>query len=155
MRFLGNIDAHIDSKGRVFLPAAFRKELQQGGDERMVMRKDIHQTCLMLYPESVWNSQMDAMFANADEWDEVERQVLRQYMSDVEILALDATGRLLVPRRYIELAQIGNEVRFLGMSQTIEIWNPDLLDKPRLDQPTYASHLKQIMNRKKAPSNDQ
>ena len=55
MRFLGNIEAKIDVKGRAFLPATFRKVLQAGGEERLVLRKDVFQACLVLYPESVWN----------------------------------------------------------------------------------------------------
>ena len=67
MRFLGNIEAKIDAQGRAFLPAVFRKMLQtagSGSDDadgslRLVMRKDVFQPCLVLYPESVWNEQMD------------------------------------------------------------------------------------------------
>ena len=55
MRFLGSIDAKLDAKGRAFLPAVFRKVLQGAGCESMVMRKDVFQPCLVLYPESVWN----------------------------------------------------------------------------------------------------
>ena len=54
MRFLGNIEAKLDAKGRVFLPAAFRKVLQGAGEQGLVMRKDVFQPCLVLYPESVW-----------------------------------------------------------------------------------------------------
>ena len=53
MRFLGNIEARTDSKGRVFLPATFRKVLQQEGVEHLVLRKDVHEKCLILYPDSV------------------------------------------------------------------------------------------------------
>lgn len=55
MRFLGTIEAKTDAKGRAFLPAAFRKMLQSAGEERMMLRKDVFQPCLVLYPESVWN----------------------------------------------------------------------------------------------------
>ena len=61
MRFLGNIEAKTDAKGRVFLPAVFRKVLQASGGENLVMRKDVFQNCLVLYPESVWNEQMDTL----------------------------------------------------------------------------------------------
>ena len=61
MRFLGNIEAKTDAKGRVFLPAVFRKELQAFCEERLVLRKDIFQSCLVLYPESVWNQQIDIL----------------------------------------------------------------------------------------------
>ena len=61
MRFLGNIEAKTDAKGRVFLPSVFRKVLQSAGEERLVLRKDVHEDCLVLYPETVWNEQMDIM----------------------------------------------------------------------------------------------
>ena len=88
MRFLGNIEAKTDAKGRVFLPAVFRKELVTGGEERLVMRKDVHQRCLVLFPESAWNRRMDEMFRNADEWDELERQAIRQSHNNPQIQEL-------------------------------------------------------------------
>ena len=55
MRFLGNVEAKTDVKGRAFLPAVFRKVLSASGEENLVLRKDVFQACLVLYPESVWN----------------------------------------------------------------------------------------------------
>ena len=57
IRFLGNIEAKADTKGRVFIPAIFRKQLQAASEERLIMRKDVFQDCLTLYPESVWNEE--------------------------------------------------------------------------------------------------
>ena len=51
IRFLGNIEAKADTKGRVFIPAIFRKQLQAASEERLIMRKDVFQDCLTLYPE--------------------------------------------------------------------------------------------------------
>lgn len=53
IRFLGNIEAKTDAKGRVFIPAGFRRQLQSASEERLVLRKDVFQDCLVLYPESV------------------------------------------------------------------------------------------------------
>ena len=50
MRFLGNIEAKTDAKGRAFLPASFRKILQVSGEENLVLRKDVFQPCLVVYP---------------------------------------------------------------------------------------------------------
>ena len=47
MQFLGNIEAKVDAKGRVFIPANFRKILAEGGEERLVLRKDVYQDCLV------------------------------------------------------------------------------------------------------------
>ncbi|MDO4171917.1 MAG: division/cell wall cluster transcriptional repressor MraZ [Prevotellaceae bacterium] len=122
MRFLGNIEAKIDMKGRVFLPAAFRKVLQTEGVEQLVMRKDVHEECLVLYPESVWNEQMDSMRARLDRWNRRQQQLFRQFVSDVDLLSLDGNGRFLISSRYKRMAGIEQTVRFIGMGDTIEIW---------------------------------
>ena len=40
MRFLGNSEAKTDAKGRVFLPAVFRKQLQAASQECLILRKE-------------------------------------------------------------------------------------------------------------------
>lgn len=45
IQFLGNIEAKADAKGRVFIPATFRKQLQAASEERLVLRKDVYQDC--------------------------------------------------------------------------------------------------------------
>ena len=39
MRFLGNIEAKTDAKGRAFLPVIFRKVLQASGEEKLYLEK--------------------------------------------------------------------------------------------------------------------
>lgn len=130
MRFLGNIEAKTDSKGRVFLPVVFRKVLQASGEENLVLRKDVFQQCLVLYPESVWNHQMDSLRARLSRWNSKEQQLFRQFVSDAEMTTLDASGRLLLQKRYMIMAGIDQTVKFIGMGDTIEIWSKELADKP-------------------------
>ena len=115
MRFLGNIEAKTDAKGRAFLPAAFRKVLQCAGEERLVLRKDIHQPCLVLYPESVWNSRTDDLRARLSLWNKEHRMVFRQFVSEVEPVTLDGNGRFLIPKRFQTMASIRQSIRFIGM----------------------------------------
>ena len=122
MRFLGNIEAKIDVKGRVFFPALFRKELQKAGEECMVMRKDVFQSCLVLYPESVWNEQLDHLRARLSRWNARSQMVYRQFVADVELVTLDGNGRFLIPKRYVQMADLHQEVKFIGMGDTIELW---------------------------------
>ncbi len=125
MRFLGNIEAKTDSKGRVFLPATFRKVLQQEGIEQLVLRKDVHENCLVLYPDCVWNQQEDFMRKKLNRWNRQEQQIFRQFVSDVEIVTLDGNGRFLLSRKAQEAANISQAVRFIGVGDTIEIWSSD------------------------------
>lgn len=148
MRFLGNIEAKTDVKGRVFLPAVFRKVLQASGEELLVMRKDIHQKCLVIYPESVWNERVDALRARISEWDDEGKMVLRQYMKEAETLTLDGNGRFLIPKRYLQMAEIDQTVRFIGMTDTIEIWAAEKVEEPFMSQQDFSEKLKAIMTAK-------
>ena len=136
MRLLGNIEAKVDAKGRVFLPAVFRKALQTAAEETLVMRKDVFQQCLVLYPESVWNTQMDLLRSRLNRWNRTHQEIYRQFVSDVELLTLDGNGRFLIPKRYLRMADISQEVKFIGMGDTIEIWSTALTEKPFMEPTT-------------------
>jgi MraZ protein len=145
MRFLGNSEAKTDAKGRVFLPAIFRKQLQADAEECLIMRKDTYQDCLVLYPASAWNEQMNELRGRLNRWDPKHQMIFRQFVSDVEIINLDANGRFLIPKRYLKLANIEQDVRFIGMDTTIEIWAKEIADKPFLSAEDFEQGLKEIM----------
>ena len=145
MRFLGNIEAKADAKGRAFLPATFRKVLQTGGEERLVLRKDVFQTCLVLYPESVWNEQMDSMRQRLNRWNKTQQQVFRQFVSDVELVSLDGNGRFLIPKRFQRMANIEQEIRFIGMGDTIEIWSNSEAEQQKMSVEDFGNALEELM----------
>ena len=145
MRFLGNIEAKTDAKGRAFLPAAFRKVLQTEGEERLVLRKDVFQPCLVLYPESVWNEQMDQMRARLNRWNRQHQQVFRQFVSEVELLTLDGNGRFLIPKRYQRMADIEQDIKFVGMGDTIEIWSSKKADEQQMKPEEFEATLEDLM----------
>lgn len=146
MRFLGNIEAKADAKGRIFLPSVFRKVLQASGEENLVLRRDVFQKCLVLYPESVWNVQMDELRSRLSRWNAAHQQIFRQFVSDVEMLTLDGNGRFLLPKRYMQMADIEQSVKFIGMGDTIEIWSTTLTEKPFLEADEFGAALEDIMN---------
>jgi MraZ protein len=145
MRFLGNIEAKMDAKGRAFLPATFRKVLQAGGEERLVLRKDVFQPCLVLYPESVWNEQMDLMRSKLNRWNKQQQEVFRKFVSEVEVLTLDGNGRFLVPKRYQRMAEIELDIRFIGMGDTIEMWSTQKAEKEQMSVEDFGQALEELM----------
>jgi MraZ protein len=145
MRFLGNTEARTDQKGRVFLPAMFRKILQTEGSESIVMRKDISQPCLVLYPETLWNEMLDEMRLRLNRYNAQHQKIFRQFVSQVELLTLDGNGRFLIPKRYLQMADIVQGVRFIGVNDAIEIWAVEKTQQPFLPQEEFAEKLKAIM----------
>ena len=129
MRFIGDYPAKTDSKGRVFLPAAFRKVLDAEEEKNLVLRQDVFQKCLVLYPESVWNAHLDSLRAKVNPWNSKEQMMLRKFEADAEPIELDGNGRLLISKRKLQYAGIEADVRFLAMVDRIEIWSKQALDE--------------------------
>lgn len=154
MRFLGTIEAKADAKGRVFLPAPFRKIFQAEGGTRMVLRKDVYQPCLVLYPEEVWNRQMDALRSKLNRWNPQHQQLFRQFVSDAEWVELDANGRFLIARRYLKMAGIEQDLKFIGMGDTIELWKGGN-EEPFMQPEEFGRALEEIMGTADAMGNVQ
>ena len=146
MRFLGNIEAKTDAKGRVFLPSVFRKVLQASGEELLVLRKDIYQKCLVIYPESVWNEKVDMLKAQLKPWKPSHQQMFRQFISEAEAISLDGNGRFLISKRLQKAAEIDQDVQFIGMDNTIEIWSPQHLKQILKSDEDFGKEFEDIMN---------
>ena len=145
IRFLGNIEAKTDTKGRVFIPAGFRKQLQAASEERLVLRKDVFQDCLILYPESVWFKTQNQLRQRLNKWNAKHQQIFRQFVSDAEIMIPDGNGRILLPKRYLQMAGIQSEVRFIGVDNTIEKWAKEKAEQPFMDPEEFSEALQDIL----------
>ena len=152
MRFLGNIEAKMDAKGRAFLPAVFRKILQTASEERLVLRKDVVQPCLVLYPESVWNEQMDTLRGRLNRYNAQHQRIFRQFVSEVEQVTLDGNGRFLIPKRYLQMSGIQQNIKFIGMGDTIEIWANEKIEESQMDGEEFGQALESIMGQDIAPA---
>ena len=145
MRFLGNIDAKTDAKGRAFLPATFRKVLNASGEESLILRKDIFEPCLVLYPQSVWNQRMDALRKRLSRWNKHDQMIYRQFVTDVEIITLDNSGRFLIPKRYLKMVNIDQQIRFTGMDDCIEIWATGDSEQPFMSAEEFSKAMEETM----------
>lgn len=145
MRFTGNIDAKVDEKGRVFVPSSFRKILQREDVQGLIMRRDIFQDCLVLYPQEVWDKQVDAITAKTNMFDRNGRNALRWFVAGAEAVTLDSGGRMLIPKRYLEETGIQNEVRFIGVDDTMEIWSKQKVEAFNSQGKEMAASLELLM----------
>ena len=136
IQFLGNIGAKADAKGRVFIPATFRKQLQAASEERLVLRKDVYQDCLVLYPESVWFATQNQLRCRLYKWNAKQQMIFRQFVSDAEVMTPDGNGRILLPKR---------DVRFIGVDNTIEIWAKERADQPFMNPDEFSEALEELL----------
>ena len=132
--FVGNIEGRLDEKGRIFVPAAYRKILSELESKRIVMRRDTDNECLMFYPESVWNEKVEALRAALDEWDPEDQLILMQFMADAEYMDIDGQGRILLQKKNLETIGAQQDVLFVGMLNRFALWTPENFAAKRLSQ---------------------
>ena len=144
--FTGTINAKMDAKGRVFVPASFRKILQSSGEVRFMLRKDVYKDCLILCLVSTWKEKLADLRKRLDEWDEEEQALFRTISASVEPVELDSTGRLLIPRKYMLKLNISNSVCFVGMDNMIEIWSSDKLNEILMNSDDLKSHVRKFLS---------
>ena len=167
MKFIGTTEAKVDSKGRVFLPAMFRRVLasslenngeegvkdktgsaevknSSGGEMSLIMRKDLFEDCLVLYTEQTWELRMNELTSRLSVWSRHDQALKRRFSADAEWLTLDNNGRMLLPKRYLKMAGIEGEVTFIGMDDTIEIWASSKL-KEHQESEDFAAEIEKVM----------
>ena len=106
----------IDAKGRLFIPAKLRQEL---GDTFHVTEGQDH--CLSVYSDESWASFMEKLKGMS--YNEVKRlRGLFAYGADCEP---DAQGRILLPAKLREYADLEKDVVVIGSFDRVEIWSAE------------------------------
>ncbi len=109
------------------------------------MRKDVHEKCLVLYPDSVWNEQVDRMRQSLNRWNKQQQQVFRMFVAEAEVVTLDNAGRFLLSRKMQERAGIGDVVRLIGVGDTIEIWPMGSAGETFMDADMFGDAMEKLM----------
>ena len=59
--FVSKYSATVDGKGRIVLPAPFKRELGDSPEPVLVVEKDAYDACLNIYPYATWQSKVEEM----------------------------------------------------------------------------------------------
>jgi len=155
MQFTGRYEARMDAKGRLFFPADFRRAF---GEEavRVVLRRDVFQPCLVVYPYDVWAAELQYLRSRLNRWNPEEAMLLRQFMADADVLELDANGRFIVPKQFRELCGEERHVVFLGLDDRIELWEAARVARPFIESETFAQKISAALtpSQGNAPTNE-
>ena len=143
--FIGNIEARLDSKGRVFVPAGYRKILAEMGSEHIVMRRDTDNECVIFYPEHVWHAKVSQLRSALDEWNPEDQMILMQFMAEAEILDMDSQGRVLLQKKHLEMISAQQDILFVGMMDRFAIWNPTVFHNKQMPQKDLAERIRDRM----------
>lgn len=115
---MGEYKHTVDTKGRVIIPMKLREEL----GEKFILTRGLD-GCLFGYPMSSWQSLTEKLSANLPLSQKNARQVVRFFYSAATEVEFDKQGRIMIPQTLREYATIKKNVRIVGVSDRLEIWD--------------------------------
>jgi MraZ protein len=143
--FIGDYSCKIDSKGRVTLPSAFKRQMKEGAQDGFVLKSDVFEKCLILYPMKEWERQNQIIRAKTNPYNKEHAKFLRMFFSGTAEVILDASGRVLIPRRLLDYAGIGADLVMAGQYGRIEIWAADAYGQVSRADDEFASMAERIL----------
>ena len=121
-QFLGEYDVPVDEKGRVFIPADFRKKLPPEANDTFVVVRGFDY-CLTAYPQHVWEETARKML-RLPQTERKVRVFIRGMLSQAAEVKLDRQGRANIPRKLLERVGIADQMVIIGALDKLEMWNP-------------------------------
>ena len=134
--FIGEELHRVDSKGRVSVPAAFRKVIDAGEPDRapgtppsfILVYGNNSRQFLEGFPRIVHRRLMQSI-ARLPRNDERRRNWDRFYSGQAVILTLDETGRIVLPKKARDKIGLKDGAYFIADNDTFQIWEPETYDK--------------------------
>ena len=128
VNLIGTYECKADVKGRMMLPSALKKQLQDILHEGFVLKRSVFQPCLELYPMSEWNVMMQGV-NKLNRFKKKNNDFIRRFTAGVKVIEMDASGRLLIPKDLHSFAGISKEIVVASAVNIIEIWDKDKYEK--------------------------
>ncbi len=125
--FTGHYINTIDDKGRISIPSQFRQAISNQEINSLIVTKHFD-GCLYGYTLDSWQDILSKVATLPQSKKEVKAYQRFVISSAVECV-FDKLGRILIPAKQREYAQISKEVMFAGVGTRIEIWSREVWDK--------------------------
>ena len=128
--FTGRSENRVDAKGRLSIPAAFRKILSPGEHDEVVILY-VPSGHLLLFNKDYWGSTIQQsiidrshVIGKENMWRVIHRLSEYSHMSTV-----DSQGRITVPAWLLEKAGIKKDVVTFGAFDRVSVWAPEAYEK--------------------------
>jgi len=120
--FKGTYRYRLDAKGRLPVPAPFRRRLAEAGAHGVVMT--VLDECLAVYPPTEWEK-LAAQLVALPAFSRPTKGLARLLASRAVDCELDRQGRILVPSTQRAAAGLGGEATVIGVVNRFEVWAPE------------------------------
>ena len=131
-RFRGESHHKVDTKGRVSIPASFRRVIEAsdpnwtsgGAPELVIVYGDHRRNFLECYTiEAI--DEVDAKIAELPRGAPERKIMQRLFQGQSVTIVVDETGRLVLPAKLRQKIGLDKEAFFIAAGDTFQIWNPE------------------------------
>ena len=130
--FIGDYTCKADNKCRVVVPSSFRKVMAVSQQSLFVLRKNVFEKCIDMYPMDEWEKMMTGLNERLNRFNAKHVAFLREFCRGTQEVEMDANGRILLPRKMLEEVGIQKEMVLAAQDDMIQIWDADTYDKVAL-----------------------
>ena len=143
-RFFGRYSYSLDDKGRINVPAKFRKSTDKDITYFITYKED---QCLYIYPSDVYEKAKISFFNKLSEMDEDHQTFLSLEGEKTVNSNMDKQGRISIPIDFLEKVGIKKEVMIIGAINKIEVWAPETREQFRQQFSNSGADLKKKIYR--------
>ena len=125
--FRGNHPTRVDEKGRLKVPAEFKRVIDEKYAQRFYITS-LDGVIGQIYPFEEWE-RIEQRLASLSTFNPTKKKFLTRTNYYGQVVEMDGQGRLLLPQILRESAQLRGEVAVLGNLTYLEVRNMEALDK--------------------------
>jgi MraZ protein len=143
--FIGTYECKADTKGRIMIPVALKKQLAAQMQDGFVLKRAVFNRCLELYPLKEWEALMERV-NKLNRFNKKNNDFIRRFTAGVKLVEIDASGRLLIPKDLVVHAAMKKQIVISSAVNILELWDKDnyeaAIDAATLD---FAALAEEVM----------
>ena len=139
---MGHAPAKVDEKGRLKVPAEFRKIIEQKfGPDCFITSTDGERA--LIYPMPVWYD-YQARLAKVPSASVAKSKLLERLNYFGQASTMDPQGRVLVPVVLRNVAAIADDVVVIGNNDHLIVWNEERIQRRLAENPLTDEDYKEL-----------
>src|SRR5436309_4671433 len=139
---MGHAPAKVDDKGRLKIPAGFRKVIEEKyGADCFITSTDGERA--VIYPMPVWYD-FQGRLDKVPWTSQAKTKLLERVNYFGQTGTIDAQGRVLVPTVLRKVAAIADDVVVIGNTDHLIVWNEERIQKRMTENPLSADDWKEL-----------
>jgi len=139
---MGHAPAKVDEKGRLKIPAGFRKIIEEKyGSDCFITSTDGERA--VIYPMPVWHD-FQGRLSKVPSTSVAKQKLLERANYFGQLSTIDTQGRVLVPAVLRDVAGISEDVVVIGNQDHLIVWNEERIQKRLTEAPLTAEDWKEL-----------